>query len=267
MVGEVASEPRRTMTAKSTYALFAEFYDAFVGDYAADIPFYLALAGQCHPPILEAGCGTGRVLLPLLRAGYQVAGVDISHEMLALARAKLSGEECADRYLLISHDLAARPLAGQYGLALVTFYTFNYLLDDDRQSSFLHNIATSLAAGARIALHLFYPAPLAHPETAGRWTEKGPYQVGGESVTLRDQRTMLNEDTEERIQVFCFASGRREEIRTLRRLVRREEICRLLLGAGFTSPLVGEDFDFGHLASPDASAATVREFMIVAQKA
>ncbi len=255
------------MTAKSTYALFAEFYDAFVGDYAADIPLYLSLAEKCHPPILEVGCGTGRVLLPLLRAGYQVTGIDISHEMLAIARAKLARGGYEGRYALLNHDLTACPLAEHYGLALVTFYTFNYLLDSAGQAAFLRHLAASLRPGARVALHLFYPAPLAHPEIAGQWVEKGPYLVGGESVLLRDRRAMLDESLEERVQAFVFASRRREEIRTVRRFVRKDEIGRFLTEAGFANPLAGEGFDLGRLAPADAEAVTAGEFVVVAEKA
>ena len=78
------------MTTQTTYTRFAQFYDAYVGDYARDLPLYLALASKAHAPILEIGCGSGRVLLPLVQAGHLVTGVDISEEMLRLADEKLN---------------------------------------------------------------------------------------------------------------------------------------------------------------------------------
>ena len=76
-------------TKQDTYALFAKFYDTYVGNYSRDLPLYLALASNVKSPILEIGCGSGRVLVPLLQAGHLVTGVDISEEMLQLAEEKL----------------------------------------------------------------------------------------------------------------------------------------------------------------------------------
>lgn len=256
------------MTADSTYSLFAKFYDAYVSDYTSDIPFYLQLASACGPPVLEVGCGTGRVLLPLLRAGLAVTGVDISEEMLSRARAKIAQEKFPGGCALANHDLADAPLPGApFALALVTFYTFNYLLTPDRQSSFLENLAACLRPGARIAMHLFHPLPLRRPELADRWVDKGSYRLGGTEVTLRDKRRMLDDRIEERIQVFRFASGRQEEIRTVRRFVDQQEARRLLLRAGFTDIRVAEDFAPGilrPLAEEDLPAE--REFVVVGER-
>ena len=226
------------MTAASTFALFAEFYDAYVGDYAEDIPLYLALAAQCSLPVLEVGCGTGRVLLPLLREGHQVTGVDVADEMLALAQAKIAHAGLGSRCRLQRHNLVDAPLPGPYGLALVTFYTFNYLQTEDEQSAFLRHVAATLAPGAKVALHLFCPVSLVDAAQGGRWVDKGIYSIGAETVALRDRRCLLDGRWEERRQVFTLSSGRQEEIRTVRRWVSQPEAARLLLQAGFVHPVV-----------------------------
>jgi SAM-dependent methyltransferase len=254
------------MTTQATYALFAQFYDAYVGEYAKDIPAYLALAASCSQPILEIGCGSGRVLLPLLRAGHTVTGVDISDEMLELAQCKLDQQRLGDKCTLLNHDYIHAPLPYKHTLALVTFYTFNYLLDAEQQSSFLRHVADSLTPGSKIALHLFCPGPLRRPDTAARWIDKGSYQIAGENMALRDRRAMLDGQTEERIQVFTFDTGRREEIRTIRRYVTQSEIANLLVAAGFTSPVATPDLCLEHLAPIDGSAETHGEFLVVAEK-
>src|SRR5919205_1838372 len=69
-------------------AQLARLYDAF--PFAADLPFYLELAAASGGRVLEVACGSGRVLVPLARAGNRVVGLDASPHMLALAREKLS---------------------------------------------------------------------------------------------------------------------------------------------------------------------------------
>ena len=55
---------------------------------SGDAAFYLALARECGGPVLELGCGTGRVLLPIARAGILCTGLDRSEAMLDALRAK-----------------------------------------------------------------------------------------------------------------------------------------------------------------------------------
>ncbi len=166
------------MTTQSTYSLFAKFYDAYVGDYNLDLPLYSALASKTQSPILEIGCGTGRVLLPLLQTGHVVTGVDISEQMLRLAENKLIKNHLQERCILLNHNFVDQALPQTYGLALVTFYTFNYLLTPEHQKAFLGHVDESLLPGSLIVLHLFYPHTLSHPETNGKWIDKGQYPSG-----------------------------------------------------------------------------------------
>src|SRR5437879_12010831 len=83
------------MSSYETAADFGTLYDA-VPAYAAraDVAFYVAeatrVARESRATVLELGCGTGRVLLPLARAGHDVSGIDASAAMLARWRAKLA---------------------------------------------------------------------------------------------------------------------------------------------------------------------------------
>jgi ubiquinone/menaquinone biosynthesis C-methylase UbiE len=54
-----------------------------------DVPFWRRVASQARGPVLELGCGTGRVSIPLARAGVDLVGVDRSDAMLARARARI----------------------------------------------------------------------------------------------------------------------------------------------------------------------------------
>ena len=72
----------------------AKHYDAeySVKDDLVDRDFYFDLADEYGGPILEFGCGTGRITLPLARQGVDVTRMDASHPMLEVLRAKLAKE-------------------------------------------------------------------------------------------------------------------------------------------------------------------------------
>ena len=87
----------------------AEFYDStLVYLERKDVEFYVAEARAAGGPVLELGCGTGRVLLPAARAGVEITGLDASANMLERCRAKLAAEPEAvrGRATLVRGDLA-----------------------------------------------------------------------------------------------------------------------------------------------------------------
>src|SRR3954469_8100244 len=67
------------------YAELPEVYDLEHASFADDVDLYLRLAEVVGDPVLELGCGSGRVLLPLAEAGYRVTGIDRSAPMLERA--------------------------------------------------------------------------------------------------------------------------------------------------------------------------------------
>jgi SAM-dependent methyltransferase len=95
-------------------SLFVEAYDAFYGDsrpqIASMVAFYESVARKVGGPVLELACGTGRIALPLAKAGLHVTGVDRSEAMLTIARRKLAALSASvqERLALISPDLRRR---------------------------------------------------------------------------------------------------------------------------------------------------------------
>jgi len=91
-------------------------YQSFVADYydylppvagRQDLDFYLEVGRTQGEPILELGCGTGRVLLHMAQAGLRAVGLDLSEPMLARCRAKLENQPAAvrDRVRLVHGDM------------------------------------------------------------------------------------------------------------------------------------------------------------------
>jgi ubiquinone/menaquinone biosynthesis C-methylase UbiE len=92
--------------------------------------------------VLELGCGTGRVLLPVAAAGLDVVGLDQSPAMLAIARQKLTtlDAETRARVQLIEGDMRSFDLGmDRFRLITIPFRAFCHLLTiPDQQAALLH---------------------------------------------------------------------------------------------------------------------------------
>jgi len=69
------------------YGLVAQWWAEFNLD-GPELAYFQDLIGRFGQPVLDVGCGTGRLLLPYLRAGVDIDGCDVSADMLALCRAR-----------------------------------------------------------------------------------------------------------------------------------------------------------------------------------
>ena len=77
-----------------SYFVAAKYYDdAYAAMHLVDAPFYVDLAKETGGPVLEIGCGTGRVLIPTARTGIEIHGVDNSAPMLAVLKENVAREE------------------------------------------------------------------------------------------------------------------------------------------------------------------------------
>jgi SAM-dependent methyltransferase len=137
--------------------VLARNYDALYGvmrDPSGDAAFYRALAEETGGPVLELGCGTGRVLLPIAALGIPCVGVDASPAMLAALRAKNPPpnlELVEGR--METFDLGAR----RFALVTSPFRAFLHLLDVPSQLAALANIRRHLAPGGAFAFDVFDP--------------------------------------------------------------------------------------------------------------
>ena len=100
---------------------YAPFYDWENAQTVArrDVKFWQRLAAAQEGPVLELGCGTGRITVPVARAGAQVVGIDRSAEMLARGRTRLRRARLQDRTLLVRGDIRSLPFRSRPGFRLV----------------------------------------------------------------------------------------------------------------------------------------------------
>jgi len=141
------------------YEKIAPYYDLLHASLTADVGFVLTLAGSEGGPILELGCGTGRLLIPLARAGYKVTGLDNALAMLAKAQRRLAVEPAGvqERVHLFVADMSAFALPPErYALALIPYNTLLHL-DPSVAVTACRTIARHLAPGASLFLDLANP--------------------------------------------------------------------------------------------------------------
>jgi SAM-dependent methyltransferase len=135
----------------------------------ADVQFYVAEAARAGQgsAVLELGCGTGRVLIPLARAGHVVTGIDSSANMLARCRANLEKEPHAvrERVSLLEADIRdfdapvprGRSVDAGFPLAIAPFRVFQHLITVDDQMRCLQRVRAHLAPRGRFAFDVFNP--------------------------------------------------------------------------------------------------------------
>jgi len=147
------------------FDMIAEFYDLWTKDYKADVPLWLEYAKKCGSPILELACGTGRVLLPMAQAGFEVVGVDISGRMLKRAQEKFEKEkeDVQRKITLVKGSMTSFDLKEKFNLALIVFNSFQLLLTHKEHDSCLGCVYKHLNPDGRLIISVFYP-DLTRPE-------------------------------------------------------------------------------------------------------
>jgi SAM-dependent methyltransferase len=152
------------MTDASGYEDFpftAEFYDRIVPyKERADVAFFVQAAQESGGPVLEVGCGTGRILIPTARAGIQITGLDLAESMLAVCREQLQaeGEDVRARVQLVQADMRNFDLAQTFRLVTLPFRPFQHLTTVEDQLACLGCIHRHLAPQGRLVLDLFNPS-------------------------------------------------------------------------------------------------------------
>ena len=136
---------------------WGQLYDK-VHVFQEDVPFWISEAETATGPVLELGCGTGRVAIPVSQAGVTITGLDNSPVMLAQARSK--AKKLRPRIKtphFIKGDMRDFDLGQQFNLVFIPFRSFQLLLSVEDQSRALACIKNHLEPGGRLIFNLFVP--------------------------------------------------------------------------------------------------------------
>ncbi len=137
----------------------AELYDTFSTGLVGDVEFYVEEAKRAGSPVLELGCGTGRILIPIAEAGVEIVGLDAAASMLSIASNKVSRlpEEIQTRIQLVVGDMRAFDLGRKFSLILIPYRAFLHLLTVEDQKQALGVIRDHLMEGGQLVFNVFDP--------------------------------------------------------------------------------------------------------------
>ena len=125
-----------------------------------DLPFWQYCAEKYGDPVLDLCCGNGRIAIPLAKLGYEVVGVDINEDFIASARERMRKMADAGREVRISfhvQDIVSLKLKRTFRLAIMPDWSFQVLLTQEDQLSFLKGLGEHLMPGGAFAFSLFIP--------------------------------------------------------------------------------------------------------------
>lgn len=235
----------------------AELYDLEYRHRRADITFYRALARNrmefVPGTILDLACGTGRLLVPLVRDGHEVVGIDLSAAMLAAARRRVVRLPARRRaqWRLVQTDLRRYDVQEPATLAICAFHSIQHLLHDRDLESFLRATRRQLVRGGWLAFDVLPPDP--------DWLTRDPERRWGRT-RLRHPKTRqplvyttnhVYDPTTRLLHMRLYyqpvdgkghTSGREWSVRLCHRQLWPTDVRRLLCACGFRLIEVFADF-------------------------
>ncbi|OGN62359.1 MAG: hypothetical protein A3E26_01660 [Chlamydiae bacterium RIFCSPHIGHO2_12_FULL_49_32] len=136
--------------------LCTEFYDLTKPEAGPkEVAFYRDLLKATKGPFLEAMCGSGRLLIPLLRTGLVIDGVDNSAHMLKSCR-----QRCENQHLhvkLLNQPLQDLTLSQKYSLIFIAIGSFQLIKDRIEALRILKNLRQNLLPGGKLIIETFIP--------------------------------------------------------------------------------------------------------------
>lgn len=165
---------------------YARFYDWENAQTMGrrDVRFWQHLATQIDGPMLELGCGTGRILVPLARSGARVVGIDRSASMLAWARKRARRARLVAGVHLVRGDIRSLPFpAASFRMVAAPYGILQSLLDDATLDATLASVHRVLGAGGTFGIDMVSDL-VSWPEYRRRVKLRGTVDRGRAHLTL-----------------------------------------------------------------------------------
>lgn len=142
-----------------TYHIYLDgrHYDCMYAPSKDAERFWADRARETGGPILELGCGTGRVTLPLAREGFDITGIDLAPSMLERAREKAAAEDVAVEW--VEGDIRSFDIGRRFDLIFLPGNTVCHLLDRESLEHCLACIRAHLTPTGHFVVTVFVPDP------------------------------------------------------------------------------------------------------------
>jgi len=233
-----------------------ELYDLLFDSLDFDLAYWVETARAAAGPVLEIGCGTGRVLLPVAKAGVDVDGIDAAPAMIARLKDKAAAAGLALRTEVA--DMRAFEMGRRYKRVFCAFNGFAHCETIPDQLACLRSAHRHLEPGGAVVLHMSYPGPAYWLEPEGKAVLEHEVALpGGGKIQMWDNRkkdpVAQRQDSEVEIWELD-ATDRPKTVHTFataQRWVYRFELELLFAAAGFASWEFRGGFDGRPLRAPD----------------
>jgi len=166
----------------------ADLYDLLLDNCDYGVEFYSRLAQEAHGPVLDVACGTGRILIPCLRAGVDIEGLDYSSAMLNQLRKKLPADRSPPR--LTQSDMSRFQLDRKFALIMIPFNAFGHNLTQEAQLNCLRTCREHLLPGGSLAFDGYFPSLEIIGAAQGTRVLEGeiPHRESGRTLRMYDTR-------------------------------------------------------------------------------
>ena len=234
-----------------------ELYDVLFDPLDFDVPYWLDVARQAGGPLLEAGCGTGRILLRLIAAGADAEGFDASAPMIERLRVK--ARSAGRPVQAVVADMRDFSLPRRYARVICAFNGFAHCETTADQIRALERFREHLAPGGAAVIHMSYPGPKywAEPEGAPVFETETRDPASGHTLQLWDTRFKdpVAQFQRSEVEIREIEEGGRivasHRFSTSQRWVYRFELELLFRAAGFVRWEISGGFDQKPLTSPE----------------
>ena len=239
------------MTDPQKFDRFARYYDDDYRNYDDDLQLVVDLAQEFGEPILELGCGTGRLILPLVQLGLAVTGIDVSPALLAIAESKLQNVGPRDNVPLLKKDFRNFNLSQKdFAFAYCVSNTLMHCATQAEQIGALRATYSHLKPGGALLIDLFNP-DIAHLQQvsgvcqlADQWHDA---ETGAQVYKWCTRTVDVAEQLQETLfiyeEIFDDGQVRRTPCPFTLRFLWRSELDLMLQAVGFRAEAVWGDFD------------------------
>ena len=248
----------------------ASMYDLDMTDKTAGISMYLDYANVQGSPVLQLGCGVGRLLLPIASEGIDIYGVDSSEPMLEFVRSEMDmgPDDVKERITLIEHELPEFQQDMKFNLILIAFNSFLNLLTRKDQQQTLVNVNNMLTDDGLLIIDILTPK---HGDLAREWLRRKDvpiyrgllYDEETSTTYVRNDRVRVNltDQIQETEMIYdtVYPDGRIEKaVRIVQtKYIFRSEMEILLESTGFNIRNFFSNYDSNQEFNYDDSSSMV----------